>query len=83
MANEVVDRLKDEFEFYLENQSDLVADYDGKVIVIKDRAVIGVYEDELTAVTASQAEHALGTFLVQRVSSEDGSRTFHTRAVFS
>ena len=30
MANEVVDRLKDEFEFYLENQSALVASHDGR-----------------------------------------------------
>ena len=77
--------LQKEFEYYLANQDDLVAKYNGKVIVIKDAEVVGVYEDELTAVTEIKKGHELGTFLVQRVSpgSESYSQTFHSRVVFS
>ena len=39
--------LKEEFDFYLANQDAMVERYDGKVIVIKAREVIGVYDSEL------------------------------------
>ena len=77
-------QLKDEFEYYLAHQSELVDQYDGKFIVIKDGEVIGVYEDELVAVTETQKEHKLGSFLVQKVEAGDASytQTFHSRAAF-
>ena len=60
--------LKKEFEFYLSRQDEFVEKYDGSVIVIKDRNVIGVYESELSAVVEAEKNNELGTFLVQRVS---------------
>ena len=76
--------LQREFEFYLSHQNELVEKYDGKYIVIKDGAVIGDYDDELTAVTVTQKLHELGTFLVQKVSEGDAeySQTFHSRVGF-
>ena len=77
--------LQSEFEFYLSNQDEFVEKYDGKVIVIKDGAVLGVYDDELSAVTETQKTHELGTFLVQRVSEGNTAytQTFHSRVVIS
>ena len=77
--------LQPEFEFYLSNQDELVEEYDGKYIVIKNESVLGAYDDELTAISETQKAHELGTFLVQKVSTGDAeySQTFHSRAVFS
>jgi hypothetical protein len=77
--------LQREFEFYISHQDELVQKYDGKVIAIKDGDVLGVYDDELTAVTETKKSHELGTFLVQRVSKGDTeySQTYHSRVVFS
>ena len=77
--------LQREFEFYLSHQDEMVEKYDGKYIVIKNGVVVGVYEDELAAVTETQKSHDLGTFLVQKVSEGDTeySQTFHSRVVFS
>ena len=77
--------LQREFEFYISHQDELVEKYDGKVIAIKDGDVLGVYDDELTAVTETKKSHELGTFLVQRVSEGDTeySQTYHSRVVFS
>lgn len=77
--------LQREFEFYISHQDELVEKYDGKVIAIKDGDVLGVYDDELTAVTETKKSHELGTFLVQRVSKGDTeySQTYHSRVVFS
>ena len=76
--------LRREFEFYLANQEWLVKEYDGKCVVIKEGRVLGVYENELAAVTETQKEHDLGTFLVQKVTEGDSaySQTFHSRVAF-
>ena len=78
-------QLKKEFEYYLAHQDDFVRQYDGKVIVLKDAKVLGVYDDVVSAVTATQREHAIGTFLVQKVAagSASTSQTYPSRVVFS
>ena len=77
-------RLGKEFDYYLANQDEMVAKYDGKVVVIKDCAVLGVYDSELSAVTETRKHHKPGTFLVQMVSegNEAYTSTFHSRVVF-
>ena len=76
--------LKSEFDFYLANQDEFVKKYDGKVIVIKHREVLGVYDSELDAFAASIKDHERGTFMIQRVSEGDEaySATFHSRVSF-
>lgn len=65
--------------------SSSVKKYNGKFIVIKNRSVIGVYDDQATAVSETKKTHELGTFLVQKVEpgSEVYTQTFHSRVVFS
>ncbi len=76
--------LKAEFEWYLKNQEELLKKYNGKVIVIKDQKVIGVYDNELEAVTETSKEEKLGTFLVQKCEPGDVNytQTFHSRVHF-
>ena len=76
--------LKKEFEYYLAHQDELVKQYNGRFVVIKDQKVIGDYSDQLTAITETQKLHALGTFLVQKVEpgSEAYTQVFHSRASF-
>ncbi len=78
-------RLKDEFQYYLDHQDEIVAAHDGKFVVIKDHTVVGVYDSELEAVTEAQKVYELGTFLVQHVSHGKAAytQTFHSRVVFS
>ncbi|HZE60921.1 MAG TPA: DUF5678 domain-containing protein [Burkholderiales bacterium] len=77
--------LKKEFAYFLANQKEMVEKYNGKVVVIKDEKVIGVFETEAEAVSKTQKDHKLGTFLVQKV--EPGTsgytQTFHSRVAFS
>lgn len=77
--------LKSEFEYYLGHQAELVDKYKGKYIVIKGGAVIGVYDDQASAIIETQKVHKLGTFLVQRVEpgSDSYTQTFHSRVAFS
>jgi hypothetical protein len=77
--------LKQEFEYFLANQAELVKKYNGKFIVIKNRAVLGAYDDLATAVAETKKTHELGTFLVQKVEPGTGAytQTFHSRAAFA
>jgi hypothetical protein len=76
--------LKNEFDYYLKNQNELVEKYNGKVLVIKNREVIGVHDTEIEALTNTIGKHERGTFLVQKCSpgTDDYTMTFHSRVVF-
>jgi hypothetical protein len=77
--------LKKEFEYYLANQDELVRKYNGQYIAIKNREVIGVFDDESTAVAETAKKHQLGTFLVQKVEPGSGAytQTYHSRVLFA
>jgi len=78
-------RLEKEFKYYLEHQKELLKEYKGKYVVIKDCEVIGAYDDEIVAVEETSKTHQLGTFLVQKCEpgSESYTQTFHSRVTFT
>ena len=77
--------LKKAFKYYLDHQAELVAQYEGKFIVIKDETVIGEFDSELQAVQETAKIHPLGTFLVQKCErgQESYTHVFHSRVVFA
>ena len=77
--------LEKEFKYYLDNQDELVKEYDGKFIVIKNHTVIGAYNTEMNAYNETLKEHKLGTFLIQHCmpGEESHTATFHSRVVFN
>ncbi len=79
-----MDSLEKEFEFYLANQDEMVRKYDGKVVVIKNGEILGVYESELDAFTTTSKVHEEGTFMIQRVSEgeRDYAASFSSRVTF-
>jgi len=77
--------LEKEFQFYLENQEELIKQYNGKYIVIKGNKIIGAYNSEVEAVLKTSVNHELGTFLVQKCEpgKESYTQTYHSRVTFS
>lgn len=77
--------LKAEFDYYLAHQDELVKQYNGKHIVLKEHRVIGVFDDPASAVLETQKTHQLGTFLVQKVEPGQAAytQTFHSRVSFA
>lgn len=57
--------LKALFQWYLDNQSKLVEQYNGKYLVIKDNQVAGAYNDENTAYFEAESKYGLGNFIIQ------------------
>ena len=62
------DRMSLDFRWYIEHQDEMVERYNGRVIAIKDRVVLGSYSDYGEAIAATKKEHEPGTFILQLVS---------------
>lgn len=77
--------LQEMFQFYLDNQNELVKQYDGKYLVIKDNAVVGVYNTEAEAYFESEEKYGLGNFLIQLCTegNEAYTQTFSSRVIFA
>lgn len=76
--------LKDLFQWYLDNQAELVKEYNGKYLVIKDNSVVGVYALEDIALKEATEKYGLGNFIIQLCTpgKDAYTQTFHSRVVF-
>ena len=76
--------LKNELDFFIAHQQELVEKYVGKFLVIKDQKVEGVFDTEMQAYTEAQKRFELGTFIIQHCvpGKEAYTQTFHSRASF-
>jgi len=76
--------LDKELQYYIENQAELVQNDQGKLLVVKNQAVIGIYNAEIEAYSETVKEYELGTFLIQECQpgDENYTQTFRTRVIF-
>ena len=76
--------LKKEFQYYLDNQNELIKKYDGRFLVIIDNKVVADYESYEQALLESQELYEIGTFLIQKCSKNEEPYTqfFHSRVRF-
>jgi hypothetical protein len=76
--------LEKELKYFQEHQDELVEEYYGRFIVIKDQEVIGDYGSELEAYEETKEKHEPGTFLIQHcMPGEDAyTATYHSRVKF-
>ena len=84
MTDDSKSPLKQEFDYYLAHQAEMVKKYNGQFVVIKNRQVIGVYADQPTAIAETAKKEELGTFLVQKAEAgpEGYTQTYHSRVAF-
>lgn len=77
--------LEQDFKYFIDHQQELVKQHNGKYIVIKDQAVVGVYDTIEAAYEESKAKYELGTFLIQHCIPGDAAfkQVFNSRVVFS
>jgi len=62
--------LEKEYEFYKEIRWELARDHDGKLVAIKGRQVLGIFDDYRHAANALYTEHDYGTVLIQTISND-------------
>lgn len=73
--------LDQEFQYFKDHQDELVAQYNGKFIVIVGGQVKGAFDTELEAYLTMKKNHEVGTFLIQQCSPGKNiyTQTFHSR----
>jgi len=64
--------LEREFQYFLDNQTDLFKQYPYQYLAIKDQKIIGVYDNKIDAYFQTHEEHELDSFLVQFCSLDQG-----------
>lgn len=69
------DALKKNLEWYIANQQDLAAKYNGKILLIVDQRLIKVFDDMGAAFTEATKAYAPGTFTLQPCSPDPDSYT--------
>lgn len=77
--------LKELFQWYLDNQAELVKKYNGRYLVIKDNSVVGDYALEDIALKEASEKYGLGNFIIQLCTPGDDAytQTFHSRVIFA
>lgn len=85
MAMDTYSELEKEFAFYVANQKELVAKYDGRFLLIKGNEVVGDYATLIEALTEGESRYEPGTFLVQECGPgrENYTQTFHSQVAFA
>jgi hypothetical protein len=72
---EEVAPLKANLDWYIANQPELAAKYNGKVLLIVDQELIGAFDSMQEAYSAATRSYALGTFTLQPCSPDPESYT--------
>jgi hypothetical protein len=67
--------LKGNLDWYIANQKDLAAKYDGKTLLIVDQKLINVFDDIGTAYIEASKTYPPGTFTLQPCSLDADSYT--------
>lgn len=77
------DTLSKDFQYFLDHQNELVAKYDGKVLLIVGQHVVGVYNSEAEAYFSALEKYEPGTFLIQLCTEGERAYTqvFHSNNV--
>lgn len=73
--------LQKELNYFKTNQKELLRQYVGKFLVIKNQKVEGVYDSEIEAYDKAQKNFKLGSFLIQKCvpGKESYTQTFYSR----
>lgn len=77
--------LEQEFNFYINNQAELVKEYNNKYIAIINKAVVGAYNSLEEAYWECLKKYKEGTFLLQYCDSgiESYTQTYNSRVTFA
>ena len=77
--------LEREIHFFKEHRQELATKHHGKFALVREDAIVGVFDSELAAYTeAKKKEYPAGSFLIQQCifENEETPQVFHSRVHF-
>jgi hypothetical protein len=69
-----IERRKD-FDFFIKSYQELYSQYGHKFIAIKNQKILGSYDTELEAITNTEKQYPLGSFIVQECNGDESGYT--------
>jgi hypothetical protein len=75
MATDVPEQQKQNLDWYIQNQRDLAAQYNGKVLLIVNQKLVKAFDTMSDAYTEAMTSYAPGTFTLQPCSPDPDSYT--------
>lgn len=72
--------MLEDFNWFVENYDRLYGEYGCKYLAIKNKTVIGAYDDVRTAIDTTEKTEEPGTFIVQKC---DGTQDAYTNYIAS
>lgn len=78
---EDITMLEREYAFFKENEKEFTRTHKDEYVVIKDDNVLGFYDSEIKAIKETVKHEELGTFLVQKCSTDENIVEFFSNRV--
>lgn len=66
--------LMKEYRYFLSIEDELAREHDGKLVAIKGKEVLGIFDNYGQAVSALRADHEYGTVLMQQLHKDPEAR---------
>lgn len=66
---------KDDFEWFLNNYEQLYKKYGHKYFAIKNKTILGIYDDKVLAIKTTAKTEDFGTFIVQECNGNESGYT--------
>lgn len=60
-----MDMIAEEIDYYKANRKDFIEQYEGKFLVIKGKAVAGIYNSRTEAQEQARRQHEAGTYIIE------------------
>lgn len=76
------EKIKKDYQYYLDNKDDFNKKYKNKYIIIKDEKIFGIYETLEEAINTAKELEA-GTYIIQQCKDNESTQVFHTRVRFN
>ena len=62
-----MDMQEQDYLWFLENMESLYKQHGNKIAVIKNKSILGIYEDFESALETTRKTEELGTFIIQKI----------------
>lgn len=64
-----------DFNYFIEHYQEFKKKYGHKFIAMQNQSILGVYDDEITAINETSVKYPLGSFIVQECNGDESGYT--------
>ena len=69
------EKLEEDYRWFMSNTETLYKEHGGKIAVVKNKSILGIYDEFLEALETTRKTHELGTFIIQQIYKDKNENT--------